>query len=957
MTASALLVLASNRSALAGQDARESPVDFARDVRPLLAARCYPCHGPDEAKREARLRLDTPEGLAKELGEYHLLLPGAPAQSELYLRVSATDEDERMPPPESGPPLEARELELLRRWIEEGAPWHAHWAYAPLRDVEPPPVRDEAWIRNPIDRFVLARLEAEGLAPAPPADRRSLLRRVSLDLVGLPPTLGQLEAFLADADEGAYERAVEGLLASPHYAERWARHWLDLARYADSHGYTIDGGRSMWPWRDWVIRAIDADMPFDRFTIEQLAGDLLPEPTNAQLVATGFQRNTQTNQEGGAKDEENRVNAVFDRVDTTGAVWLGTTLGCARCHSHKFDPITQTEYFQLFAFYNQSEDGGVSSEPSVLVTDAESERALGDYEREERRLHGLFAAAGATARAGWTTWVPARATGSNGPELRIEEDASIRSIGHNPQTSDYVLEGKAPEDGLSSLRLEALPDLRLPKYGPGRSGSGNFVLERVRLYARSLAAEEVGPFEELSFARAAADYSQGFGPEGGNPYPVAAALEDEPRRGWAVSPRFGTPHVAHFELARPLAPGAWEMRVVLEQNWGASHVLGRLRLACAPPGAAVAEPQVPQAWSAAWEALVAHQSERPRLPSSLVMREREQPRPNRVFRRGNFLDPGATVEPGFPADLNAFAPAARPQDRLDLARWLVDPRNALVQRVTVNRWWQQLFGLGLVETENDFGLRGSAPDHPELLEWLAREFVARDFSRKALLRLIVTSATYRQSSRPRAELAQRDPHNRLLARQSRLRVEAEVLRDSALRASGLLSPEVGGPPVQPPQPEGVFAFTQSMKSWQATEGTDRYRRTLYTRLWRSSTYPFLLTFDAPEANVTCTRRARSSTALQALTLANDPMLLELAAGLGERLRAAEAQGLDGCARGFELCLARRPDEAERALLRAHHDSQLQRQLAAGAERAAAELHAWTAVARVLFNLDEFLTRE
>ncbi len=950
LSALSLVLLASECLAAQVHAGASDEVDFARDVRPILAGRCYTCHGPDEATREARLRLDKLSVLA----DSELVNPGAPEGSELYLRLVEEDPDYRMPPPASGASLSEAEVATLRRWIEQGAETSGHWAYEPFHQVRVPEVEDGSWPLNEIDRFVLAELEERGLAPSPEADRRTLLRRASLDLVGMVPTPEQVGRFLADTEPGAYERAVDRLLDSTQYAERWARHWLDLARYADSHGYTIDGGRSMWPYRDWVITAIDQDMPFDRFTIEQLAGDLLPEPTNAQLVATGFHRNTQINQEGGAKDEENRVNAVIDRVDTTGAVWLGSTLACARCHSHKYDPISQTEYFQLFAFFNQTEDGGVSSEPSVLVTDEKTAPALAEFEDREDELQRALQEAESDALSGWTAWAPARATGSNGPELRLGEDLSIRSIGHNPQTSDYVLEGSAPLARVAALRIEALPDLRLPHHGPGRSGSGNFVLERVRLFARPAGG---GDFEELELEGAEASYSQGFGPEGGSLYPVTAALEDEPKKGWAVSPRFGQPHVAHFELSQPLPEGDWELRLVLEQNWGTNHVLGRFRVAFAGASDEAGAPVVPVAWSEAWQRVEEHARSRPRLPSTLVMRERATPRPNHVFVRGDFLSPGASVTPGFPSAMQSFEWSGPPATRLDLARWLVDPRNALAHRVTVNRWWQRYFGAGLVPTERDFGVRGAEPSHPELLEWLAQELVARGFSMKAMHRLMVTSATYRQSSRRRPELDELDPRNRLLARQSRLRVEAEVIRDSALRASGLLTDAVGGPPVQPPQPEGVFAFTQSRKSWEAAQSADRFRRTLYTRLWRSSTYPFLLTFDAPAADVACTRRGRSSTPLQALTLANDPMILELAEGLGAELRAAQAAGGDGIAQGFERCLARPPSESEHRLLAEHRSQVAERELAAGSTEERAERHSWTALSRVLLNLDEFLTRE
>ena len=946
---------ATDAAGAAGAAPAGQAVSWSRELRPILAQHCFACHGPDAKRREAELRLDTAAGEGSDLSDESIVRAGAPDESELLRRITSADKSERMPPAEHGPALDAAEIELVRRWIEQGARWEAHWSFSPLRSVTPPEVSRPELVRNPIDRFVLAELERRGLQPAPEADARTLLRRVSLDLIGMPPSEAELQDFLNDPRADAYEAVVERLLASPQHAERWARHWLDLARYADSHGYTIDGGRSMWPYRDWVVAAIDADMPFDQFTLEQLAGDLLPAPTNAQLVATGFHRNTQINQEGGAKDEENRIKAVFDRVDTTATVWLGSTLACARCHDHKFDPLSQREYFSLFALFDQSEDGGISSGPKVLLTDERSAPLLAAFEARRAAARLELERAEAAGRTGWSAWRPARATASNGPELHLEADASIRSIGHNPQTSVYVLEGAAPRDGLRALRLEALPDADLSAHGPGRSGSGNFVLERVRLYARAAGSEE--DFVELAFASATADYSQGFGPEGGNLYPVAGALDDAPRSGWAVSPRVGQPHVAHFALGRALPPGEHELRLELHQNWGSNHVLGRFRVAFDQAGARLREPEVGADWLAAWRAEESLAGEQPRLPSSLVMRERALPRETRLMRRGNFQDLGQRVEGGFPAAMNAFAPEALARDRLDLARWLCDRRNALVQRVTVNRWWQRFFGLGLVETEGDFGLRGALPTHPDLLEWLAAELVRRDYSMKAMQRLIVTSATYRRSSRP-SELAREvDPLDRLLSHQTRLRLDAECIRDSALRASGLLDARLGGPPVQPPQPEGVFDFTQSRKSWKADEGGDRYRRSLYTRIWRSSTYPFHVTFDAPVANVSCTRRGRSSTALQALTLANDPMILELATALGRRACAQRAGDEARLRHAFELCLARQPRPQELALLQAHLDGQRGRLSAQGLAPESLEERAFGAIGRVLFNLDEFITRE
>lgn len=941
----------SSPGAIAGGLAQdESAVDFIRDIRPILADRCFTCHGPDEGSREARLRLDTLEGLSKPLGRFHLLKAGHPEDSELYLRLTEPDPDYRMPPVESGEALDPREIELIRRWIVDGAKWESHWAYAPFREVQVPDGNERSPSPHPIDSFVRRRLESEGFTPAPEADRSSLLRRLSLDLVGMIPTPEELSLFLQDREEGAYERAVDRMLESSAYAEHQTQHWLDLARYADSHGFTIDGGRSIWPYRDWVLNAIDQDLPFDEFTRRQLAGDLLPNPSRADLIATGFHRNTQINQEGGAKDEENRVNAVIDRVDTTASVWLGSSMTCARCHTHKYDPISQTEYFQLFAFFNQTRDGGVSSEPFIRVPDAQSEAALQQHEAEDERLAAELRAVEEQARQGWTTWIPSLATGSNGPELRIEEDASIRSLGQNPVTSDYVLQGEIPEGGVGALRLEALPHQDLPHGGPGRSGGGNFVLERLRLFTRSRAEDE---WRELELHSASASYSQGAGPEEANPYPVGAALRDEARQGWAVSPRFGLPHVAHFQLRSPLVGEAGELRLVLEQNWGNHHVLGRFRVAFTsnPPEGAV---ERDEDWESAWTARAEHQRAAPRLPTTLVMSERRVPRPNRLFIRGDFMNPGQAVRPGIPEAMNAFDFEGPLETRLDLANWLTDPRNALVHRVTVNRDWQHFFGRGLVETESDFGIRGAAPSHPDLLEWLARDFVDSGFSRKALHKRIVTSATYRQASRARASLDAIDPRQQWLGRQASRRMAAESIRDSALRASGLLAQRVGGPPVQPPQPAGVFSFTQSHKSWKAAEDSDRYRRTLYTRRWRSSTYPFLTTFDAPVANVACTRRGSSNTALQALTLANDPMVLEIAAALGRRVCAEKEGDRERVAHAFSLCLNRDPEGRELDVLVAHLEEvrALHR-----SQESDGEERAWTAVARVLFNLDEFVSRD
>jgi len=939
----------------------EPAVSFAREVRPILAERCLACHGPDAATRQARLRLDRPEGWLADLGGRAAVVPGDPGASELLTRVRAADEGERMPPPEHGPRLAPEQIATLERWIRAGATFERHWAYAPLGDPTPPRDVDPALVENDVDRFVLAALAREGLAPSPRADRRTLLRRVTFDLTGLPPTPDELAEFLADDSPDAYERAVERLLASRAYAEHWTRAWLDLARYADSNGFTIDGPRSMWPWRDWVLRAIDEDMPFDAFTVRQLAGDLLPGATHANVIATGFHRNTQTNEEGGAKDEENRVNAVHDRVATTAAVWLGTTLACAQCHDHKFDPFTQRDYYRLFAAFDSTEDGGVTTGPAASAPRTpEEEQAVTAYERRVALAEERLARATDEAAAGWRTWRPSEVRADNGTELVAELDGSFRAVGHDPEYAEYVLGGEVPPEGVAALRLEALPGVDLPGRGPGRSNGGNFVLSAVRVEW-----QPPGPadWRRVAIERAWADFEQDTRASGGGRYPAAGVLDEDPQSGWGVKPELGAPHVLHLALAQPLRGG--RLRVALDQRFGSRHALGRFRLrSVGPDGAALValeRPQVPPAWRAAFEQRAAAADERPDLPTSLVLRERAEPRATHVFVRGSFLDPGERVTPGVPAALAHLArgrlPAeAEPFDRLALARWLASPDNALVLRVTVNRWWQAFFGAGLVETESDFGLRGASPSHPELLEWLARDFVAGGLSRKHVHRRIVTSATYRQIAPPQGALAERDPTNRLLARQRRLRLDAEAIRDAALVASGLYAPRFGGPPVQPPQPAGIFDFTQSARAWEPATGADRYRRTLYTRRWRSAVYPFLTTFDAPVPNVACTRRERTTSPLQALALANDPMMLELAAALGARARTEGGAGAAGVRRGFELALGREPSAEEEADLVAFVAAEEQRRRAAGAEPRLAAERAWAAFGRVLVNLDEFVTR-
>jgi hypothetical protein len=806
-----------------GQDRK---VDFTREVRPILAGHCFRCHGPDDKARKARLRLDTRDGAIKKLrsGD-RAVVPGEPGKSELLARVTG-DDDTVMPPVKAGKRLSAAEVATLRAWIAQGASYAAHWSY--VRPVRPavPAVRDPGAARNSIDRFVLARLDREGLKPTPSADPAALLRRAALDLTGLPPTIELADRYLRDPRPDAYERAVDELLASPAFGERWAASWLDLARYADSQGYANDPDRTIWRWRDWVITALNANMPFDQFTVEQIAGDLLPKPTTEQLIATGFHRNTLTNTEGGTTAEEFRSAAVVDRVNTTLQVWMGTTIGCAQCHNHKYDPFSQKEYYQLYAIFNNTED---------------------------------------------------RNAGDDFPTLRVA------AVGH-------VAEFAALEAQLAQARKHLFEEIK--KVDAGR-----------------------------------AEWEKTVKPET-LPKDVAAILAVPARK------RKGSQHqrlVAHHRS--------------LSASWKAMD--GKVR---------------------ALEAVAKKVG-----TTTPILRE-GTPRVTNVHIRGNFLDKGEKVGPGLPAALDSAKPQAerQPPNRLTLARWLVDESNPLTARVAINRLWEELFGVGLVQTSEEFGLQGELPSHPELLDWLAVEYVRTGWDTKRLLRLIVTSATYRQGSQVGPELNRRDPFNRLLARGPRLRLSAEAIRDQALFVAGILSPKMYGPPVQPPRPVfGLAAAFGSSTDWQASQGEDRRRRALYTRWRRNAPYPSATTFDAPERTVCNIRRVRTNTPLQALVTLNDPVFVEAAQGLARRVAAYRGSTRDKVNYAFRLVLTRSPREAEAGRLVALYERARKQlgltpakaldlatnpigPLPAGAD--AADLAGWTVVGNVLLNLDETLAR-
>lgn len=1170
-------------------------VDFLRDVRPILSSHCFQCHGPDEATRKAGLRLDLrEEALRPVRSGYAALVPGDAGESELVLRVETENENDIMPPPSLKRPLTEAQKGILRRWVEQGAEYRPHWAFErPVRPAVPDVAGEEGRALSPIDAFVRERLVKEGLEPAPEADRATLVRRVFLDLIGLPPTPEEAAEYLEDRHPDAYERLVDRLLASPHYGERWARRWLDLARYSDTNGYEKDRVRSMWPWRDWVIRALNEDLPFDRFTVEQLAGDMLAGAGDGggnggtdlgPLIATGFHRNTMINEEGGIDPLEFRFYAMVDRVHTTATTWLGLTMSCAQCHTHKYDPFQHREYFSFMAFLDNAD------EPVLDVPQA-------DLTRRRAEIDGRIAA----LTAGLADRFPLPETGplvtpemdsvTAGSPFERLPDGSHRFGGEAPERDTMVFEFRAGQGRVTRLNLDALADDGLPRKGPGRSESGNFVLSEIRM---DVAPAGGGDWTGLSWGSASADFAQGgfpvgnaidgkentgwavagdgawninrrgtfllaepvnleegarvrvtlvqhfggrhvlgrvrlsLGYEGSDARPeeerrrehlerrflawqeaeagrvrewtvltplaatsavpvltieadgtvfassdqtksdlyqvrvanplrgvtairlealaderlprggpgrvyyegpvgdfflstlsvrageepvalvsatqthaaggntAARAIDDDPQSGWAIDGGQGRDQAAVFRLSEPIEEaGELEIGLLFERYFAAG--LGRFRLSATadPRGAeAMAMPDALQRvlvkpdgdrTESERAALLAHyvlvapelaparreierlRRERPAYPTTLVMAERppENPRRTPMRHRGEFLEPRETVEAALPEVL-AVGLERQPSNRLEFAQWLVSRENPLTARVTVNRQWQAFFGEGLVRTMEDFGFQGELPSHPGLLDWLAVEFMEDGWSLKRLKKRIVMSATYRQSSRVSPELLERDPSNGLLARGPRFRVEGELVRDLALRASGLLSPRMGGPSVFPPQLGSITREgTYGPLEWRTSEGEDRYRRGLYTFSKRTAPYAAFLAFDAPSGEACVARREVSNTPLQALTLLNDEVFVEAAQALGSRAAALAGSDEERVAYLFRRCLTRPPesDELERVLAfyriqRERLDrGELEAEVLAGPGDAdLVERAAWTAVARALLNLDETVTR-
>jgi hypothetical protein len=1045
---------ASSLAARAGAGGQGSiaPVSFNRDILPILSNNCFACHGPDEDKRETRFHFDTRDGAFAKKG---VIVPGDASGSFLIERVTNPDPDERMPPLETGHTLSAKQIDLLRRWIDEGAKWDTHWAFVAPQRPDPPAARSGSrWVRNPIDQFILARLDREGLKPSPEADRTTLLRRLTYDLTGLPPTPEAIDAFLADESPDAYERRVDTLLQSPRYGERMAMPWLDAARYADTHGYHIDNLRGMWPWRDWVISAFNRNMPFDQFTIEQIAGDLLPNATRDQKIASGFNRNHMINFEGGAIADEYQVEYVIDRVEATSSAFMGLTMGCARCHSHKFDPITHKEFYQFFAFFNgvpeRGLDGRTGNAPPLIQLPSPAQQARLDELTAaiKTRESALADTVVAPLQAAWEATLPEKAAPSGeGLTAHYELDGNFSDISGRYQhgrsvTGDPTFDpgqiGRAVSfDGDTEVSFgnvgafDRTDPFSLAVWVKGRGNLPMSVFQKLddeqHRRGYELAFEDVALVGIQRWAARltvtlASDRSKkiqvrtrerlrlgdwyhvalvydGSGRAAGlrlyvNGKPFATDVVRDTLTGRIAtdaalrvgSKALGTPYTGQIDDLRlyncALTPAQIEQFAIHDTaRVIVSGVHGRRSKAEAEETReyflTYAAPPTLRSVHAELEVLRRQKEDLDEeIPTAMVMAEMEKPRDTFVLARGDYRNQTEKVQPGVPAMLPPL-PDGAPLNRLTLAKWLVQPDHPLTSRVAVNRFWQMYFGVGIVKTQEDFGVQGEAPVHPELLDWLATEFVRTGWDIRAMQRLIVTSATYRQAARVTPALIEKDPENRLLARGPRVRLPAEMIRDTALAASGLLNDRIGGPSVSPYQPAGLWeemAFGDgfSGQAYVQSHGPDLYRRGMYT-LWKRTVPPAsLATFDAPNREKCTARRALTNTPLQALVLMNDPTYVEASRALAQRTLLEGGTDLDKrLSYAFRLATSRKPSGKETGVLR----TLLEQRLASfGADRPAAlkllsvgesprdpkldpvELAAWTTVASVIFNLDETVNK-
>ncbi|MEE2642950.1 MAG: PSD1 and planctomycete cytochrome C domain-containing protein [Planctomycetota bacterium] len=1000
----------------------QDSIEYNRDILPILSNNCFQCHGFDANTREANLRLDSFEKATAELesGNGQAIVPQNHLQSELWKRIQSDDDAEQMPPPESGKSLSADQKRTLKRWIQSGAPYERHWAFLAPKRPELPNVKNSEWPENPIDYFALARLEKENLSPSPRASRRTLIRRVALDVTGLPPTPEEIHQFLGGDSDDSYEKMVDHFLNSDAYGEQMARRWLDLARYADSSGYQYDRERSMWVWRDWVINAFNTNMPYDQFTIEQLAGDLIPEATPQQILATGFNRNHPITIEGGVIDEEYRTEYVLDRLNTTATVWMGMTLGCARCHDHKFDPITQVEFYQMSDFFNQVAERGLNGfEPMQQIASPlagklhpKIRQRLEKLEQEIAKLKSkptqdeIQRAANemsAAKETGWKALKPENLVSSGGSELVLQKDLSVLAGGANPQKDNYRITATTSEVGITAIRLECLTDPSLPGGGPGRHSNSNFVLTEFELTVASVKNPRTK--ETIRFQKAIADYSQ-------QNYEIAKAIDGSPagNSGWAVDgPTRKKPATAIFFAEKPFGyDGGTELQFLLRHEAGfATHGVGRPRLSLTvdtpsrirfkglPSGVLEAAKKGMERWTlkdrqifgsyletqrSAEIALLNARADQLRptrqFPRTMVMKELGKKRQTHVLKRGQYNLKEELVSAEVPG---VFPPMKKglPKNRLGLARWLVDPQHPLTARVAVNRYWQMFFGTGLVKSMEDFGTQGDWPSHPEILDWLAVEFRSNNWDVKKIQKTILMSATYRQSSKADSSLRERDPENLLLARGPRFRLDAEQIRDQALAVSGLLNPKIGGASVYPYQPEGLWLELNNRPGYSRKyvpgKGDTLYRRSLYTFWKRTVLSPMMKTFDAPEREFCTVNRSRTNTPLQALLLLQGPQFVEAARKLAERILMDGGLTRESRIRyGFELVTSRQPTDEEAEILSRFqaqqamhfkdHPQAAEKILSVGASRRNLELNpielaAWTEWARLLLNLDETINRD
>jgi len=1030
-------------SLLAGSVGADEKIIFNRDIRPILADHCFQCHGPDEKQRQSELRLDLAEFAMQPAGSGdRAIVPGDAGASLLVHRIRANDPDDRMPPADFGKPLTPAQIELLDRWIREGAEYQGHWAFIPPVQAVLPDIDSPDRAHNEIDRFVLAKLHANGFTYQPEASREILLRRVTFDLTGLPPTLDELDAFLSDTSGDAYEKVVNRLLMSPRYGEQMAAQWLDLARYADSNGYQVDSSRFQWPWRDWVIDAFNKNMPFDQFTIEQLAGDLLPDATLAQKIATGFNRNHRLNGEGGIIAEEWRVETVIDRVETTGLTWLGLTFNCCRCHDHKYDPISQREFYSLFSFFNNVAESGTlqgessNTEPTVQVPSAEQLAKLPEFEQAvdlaevelQSALESLpqlvaawepgFLQQVETTESAWSLIEPASVNSRGAAGLTRQDDGSWLAGGVNPQSDVYVIESPLPAGKWTGLLLECFPDASLPNQSLGRYPNGNFVLTRVEAEIRAPGLESP---VVAKFTKADADYSQPG-------WDIQFTIGGNRSKGWAVNGpvRRETCRAMFLNETTLDVPAGATITVRLVQETLGQHNIGRFRLSSTGlprEGLALGEVLIPEGLrkilatpleertseeiaqvhayfrnnvdSPLSQAEAKLADEKKQLtdfqtswPTVMVMQEIASPREAFVLTRGEYDRRGEPVTAGIPKVFPPFPPGA-PNNRLGLARWIVDPGNPLTARVWVNRIWEKFMGTGIVKTTENLGSQADWPSHPELLDWLAVEFMQparlpavagqqpHAWDMKAVQKLIVMSAAYRQSTSHLVEpgLLERDPENRWLGRGPRFRLSAEAVRDQALAVSGLLVDQIGGPSVRPYMPDGVWDETSvygDLRNYSHDKDNGLYRRTIYTVWKRTAAPPSLLLFDASNREICTVKRSRTNTPLQALSLLNEVTFVEASRKLGERMIREGGETLnERLTYGFRLVTARTPTTAELELLANgwredfeafQSDPAAAEQLVQLGESPAGttdpvELAAYTLTGNVLLNLDECITRE